>query len=207
MTSHVPQLQPVLLPQRTLMYSCVITCLWSTSPLGSRCYESRGYSYFIYCIPMHSLQFPWFWFNYSSDIFEGTIAPREYDLSQEGLWSFIHCLHRFAFQTCASVPTIVLPRLPCPLSPYSGQKKGPRFHKVSCFLLVKAYGNSTWQSHHHLQTDSRIRRLPISIPESAAREVVDQNIYRRALSEMVGGLLGSISQLGGRWEPSLFPSR
>ena len=112
---------------------------------------------------LHSHVFPWFLCKHSINIFEGTIPLCKYDSPQEGLWGFIYYLHHFAFQTRASV---VLPHLPCPLNPYSGQKKSPRLRNVSCFLLVKAYSNSIWQPGHNLQTDSRICRLPISATTS-----------------------------------------
>ena len=131
---------------------------------------------------LHSHVFPWFLYKHSINIFEGTIPLYKCDSPQEGLRGFIHYLHHFAFQTCASV---VLPCLPCPLNPYSSQKKNPRFHNVSCFLLVKAYSNSTWQPGHNLQTDSRICTLPISATESLQEKWKSKcYICRTALSQM-----------------------
>ena len=154
---------------------------------------------------LHSHVFPWFLCKHSINIFEGTIPLCKYDSPQEGLWGFIYYLHHFAFQTCASV---VLPHLPCPLNPYSGQKKSPRLHNVSCFLLVKAYSNSTWEPGHNLQTILGSADYPSQLLSHCKRSGQSKYyICRTALSPMSGVLLGSSSQLGGRWEPSLFTSR
>lgn len=114
------------------------------------------------------------------------IALYKYDLCWWGLWCSVHSLHFFAFQTRASIPTVLLPHLPCSLDPYSGQKKGPRFHKVSCLLLSRIMAILLGHLFTISRTYSRIHRQPISIPGTAAREVVNQNIYSRDLSAVPG---------------------
>ena len=91
-------------------------------------------------------------------------------------------------KTWASVPTVFLPHLPCSLNPYSRQKRGPSFHKVSCLLLSRIMAILLGRLFTISRTCSRIHRQPISIPESAAREAVNQNMYSRDLSGTSGEL-------------------